>query len=487
MLVSCRRAPLAPPRTITISLPYGPQGVDPHAHDRLSTFAVLSHIYEPLVASDAGMAIVPALASRWESPDPLTWIFHLRDGVTFASGRALTADDVVATLERLRGKEDLQMSGYATDVAIVEAIDPRTIRLRTSQPTATLLSKLRFVLIVPRGFDAAAPPDGTGPYRLAERRDGDRVRLVAREGYWGPRPALAEVVFRERGPREAIADFVSGDSQLVQSTPKELATAVPGVRDGQLVRQSSLFVKYLGFDLADPDVGGAKNPFRDVRIRRAIHLAIDRSRLVKELSTFAVPASQPVPPFVVGFNPALAEPTRDLAEARRLLAEAGHPDGLDVTLTTSTRFSDAAQAVANLLAGAGIRVRVEALPLSEYDERIEQRNVSMFLAQFGCLSGEAGEVLEKGIHTPDPARHIGTMNYGRYSNPALDQKIEAAAKVPSLVDRRDALQHLIAEIMKELVWVPLYNDQDVFAIRKPYVWKPRNDGLVLAWEIGIER
>lgn len=190
-------------------------------------------------------------------------------------------------------------------MATVEALSRSAVRIRTSRPTGTLLSKLRFVLIVPRGFDPAAPPDGTGPYRLAEWKKGERVHLLAREGYWGLRPALTEVVFKERGSKEALRDFLSGASQLVQGSPLDFASALPSGGGGQLVRQSSLFVKYLGFDLADARVEGAKNPFRDVRARRAVHLAIDRTRLVKELSTFAVPAAQPVPPFIVGFNPAL--------------------------------------------------------------------------------------------------------------------------------------------------------------------------------------
>jgi ABC-type transport system substrate-binding protein len=152
----CRKEVVEAPRTVAIAAPYELDTLDPQAEDRLSNFAILFNVYDPLEDTDADMRIRPSLATTWESPDPLTWVFHVRSSVTFHSGRPLRAADVVYSLKRPGREAGLQVSNFTRDIADVEPLDDHTIKLRTAVPTRVLLAKLRHVAIIPEGATAGA-------------------------------------------------------------------------------------------------------------------------------------------------------------------------------------------------------------------------------------------------------------------------------------------------------------------------------------------
>src|SRR5262249_46646185 len=144
------------------------------------SLAISSNFYEPLMTSDPTMTLRPCLAATWETPDPLTWVFHLRHGVRFHSGRPMRAAAVVYSFVRLRENPSLELSIYPADVANVEALDEFTVRVRTLAPVAILLFRLQYISIVPAGSTSdalAAGENGTGPYRLEEWRRHESIRL----------------------------------------------------------------------------------------------------------------------------------------------------------------------------------------------------------------------------------------------------------------------------------------------------------------------
>lgn len=479
-LAGCRGRSAGAGSALTVSVPYEVDRLDPHARNVAGPFAVLSHFYEPLVATDAHLALKPALAVRWDNPDPTTWVFHLRPGVTFASGRALTAADVVFSIERLKGSGTLEMSSYVGNVAKVVARDPRTVEIRTERPSTVLLSELRFVPIVPAGSTQAsleAAVDGTGPYRLQEFRKGVLLRMERREGYWGPPAPLSPVTFLlARFTEQALADLASGSARLVQCNSKRLEQAVAERPEFRMARQSSLFVKYLSlrFDAA---------PFQDPRVRKALHLAIDRTRLVSRLSTYAVPASQPVPPFVFGFNPAITLPPYDPVKARALLREAGVREGLEVTLRTRKLFEETARLLAESLFEVGLTVNVVVLPEQEFYPLVLSGKVPALVSRMGCPTGDAGILLDQAVHTRDDVRHLGLGNDSGYSRPEMDALIEASAGQQDPEERRQTLQQIVSRMMEDLPWLPLYVDDDVYAVHQDLAWQPRYDGYVQAQEI----
>lgn len=488
LTASCRASRRAPD-AIRISVPYQVEELDPHAKNLASAFAILSHFYDPLVGTDATMAIRPALAAHWDNPDGVTWIFHLRTGVRFHSGRALTADDAVYSIERLRKSHTLGMSDYVSSIASARALSPTKLELKTHRPTITLLNHLRFVAIVPKdsGDDLARSEDGTGPYRLASWLKNERVTMVRNEAYWGEPPELSNVEFKlNRSPDKALYDIQTGESQLVQCNPKRHDAALHALPGVSVFRQSNIFVKFLAFDVAHektPFCPEQRNPFRDERVRRAIHLAIDRPRLASRLSAWAVPAWQPVPAFIFGYNPAIGRPMANQEAAKKLLVEAGFPSGFTVTLHARSFFAETAQLAADMLLEIGIKVEVEELGDAAFFDPVKRHERSFLLNRFGCPTGDAGMFFEQVIHSPDVEHHYGGLNDGGISDRALDRQIEENAEMFDGEFRRQSLQQMLAAVTSRALVVPLYVDDDVYALDQRYMWHPRNDSYLFASEI----
>ena len=488
LALACGRSP--GPTSIQISVPHQVTDLDPHAHNQLSSFAIVSQFYDTLVATDENMQIQPSLASRWENPDPSTWIFHLRPNVHFQSGKPFSAEDVVYSLDRLLDSTGLEMTGYLLYIQDVKALDPMTIQIRTTKPLAILLNKLRFISILPKGSaesDIPTRPDGTGPYRVAQWQKGKLLRLTRFDGYWGRRAPIPEVtILLNRKPDDALDDLLSGRSALVQCNSRKLEEAIGTRANFRALHRSSIFTKYLGYDLAreiTPRCAVRPNPFRNLLVRQALDLAIDRSALIAALPYHAVPASQLVPPFIFGFDPRIRTPAPDRARSRDLLRQAGLPDGFRVTLQTRTLLADAGRLVADQLRTVGIPLDLEVLNDSDYFARMEARDTTLHLSRFGCLTGDLSDILDNVLHSLDPPRHFGIHNYEGYDSPEVDREIEASAEKQSVNARRDALQQIEDRLMNDLVWIPLFVDQDDFAIERGLDWQPRNDGIILASEI----
>ena len=484
---SCAKRPS--PEALTIALPSEVTTLDPHAPFTLSNLAILFNSYETLVATDAEMRLSPALAESWENPDLSTWIFHLRPNVRFHGGKPLEARDVVYSFQRLLSRRDLGMSGYLIYIRSVEAIDPATIRIRTNRPLAVLLSKMTGVAIVPDGSTderLAAGEDGTGPYRVA-RFAPDAITFERDDRYWGERPAFRRVTYRLGvDPSAALRMIDRRTAGLVRCDSRQAAALAQRGRAFRMVRQPDLFLKHLAYELgkaSTPGVSTPTNPFRDIRVRRALDLAIDREALVRDLPFPAVPASQLAPPFVFGFDPAIGRPRPDPAQARRLLAEAGYPGGFEVRFDVRRPFEPAARIVSRQLAAIGVRTVLTAYTDREFSTLALLGAKTLILDRFGCTTGDISDMLDNVIHSADAEHHFGIFNTVGYTNPGIDRRIEESAAITNTAARRSALQRIVGEVMDDLVVIPLYVDEDDYAVDRSLTWRPRNDGMVLAAEI----
>lgn len=482
----CRRVPA--PASIAISIPYQVETLDPHAKDRLGNAMISSHFYEPLVTLDSEMTVQARLAERWETPDPSTWLLHLRPGVRFHDGHPLTAEDVAYTFDRLRRDSALECGLYTAQITSVKALSEMEVEMKTARPMAFLLNKLSKVFIVPRGSGAslATRPNGTGPYRFAGREPG-RIRMTANPDSWQPSPVVTEVTFLlERGAVEAATDVAKGRAAFAQCSARDAVRILEGRPDVRILRRSEIFVKMLGFDLKNavtPYVPGRRNPFRNAAVREAISLAVDPQELVAALPASAVAERELVPPSIFGYDPSLPEKAHDRDRARRLLSESGLAGGFDVTLHTRDRFMDAARLVARQLALVGIRVTVEELSDEQFFGRASRQELSFFLISFGCASGDISDLFDSAFHTVDAERRYGTSNFGGFSDPDLDQAIEKSAEIPSPSDRREALQAIVRRVTAAHLLVPLYVDEGVCAIVRPFAYHPRANNYILANEI----
>lgn len=491
LFCACRNE-VQKPDFISISVPYELDSLDPHAKAWLSSSAILSNFYEPLVFTDADLKIQPCLAQRWENPDVYTWLFHLQPSVQFHDGRTMRSDDVVYSYQRLMKSKDLEISSYLTDVTEVDAVDSLTVMIRTGSPLAILLNKLSNVLIIPRGStsqDLAERVDGTGPFRLETWSRGHMIRMVRNEDYWRKEPELKTVEYLlNRSPAQVVDDLKDGKCQLGQYDSKKFEAVVSGLKRYQVLRQDNFFLKYLSYDVSrdiTPYCKERSNPFKNPLVRKAIHVGISRERLVDDLPTYAVPASQPVPAFVFGFNPAISLPQVDPAEARRLLAEAGYPNGFDVTLHERLILQNTGLLLKEQLKVIGVRVDLKAMPDLEFFHALDAGDFTFFLSRVGATVGDACDVFEPQLHSRDASKHYGIRNYVGYVNADVDRAIEESAKILKPEERNTVLQKIMSTLMVDLPWIPLYIDQDVYALDRQFTWTPRPDSYVLAYTIGV--
>lgn len=474
------------PDTLVVPVPFDLETLDPHARDRVGAFGLTVHFYETLVASDAEMRIVPSLALRWNNPDDRTWVFDLRPDARFHDGSPVEAEDVAYSFERLRREPGLEIGVYTAGIESVRATGPRAVEIRTARPVAGLLNKLLSIAIVKRGSTPealAAAENGSGPFRLSAWRRGETVEME-RIGEMPP-TAFRRVVFRLRRPEaQALEELRAAAAGLAPVSSAAAVGAVEG--DLRLEQRPGVFVVYLGFDLRQPRADGGPNPFLALEVRQAVSAAIDRSRL----RAFGLPAGQVLPPFLLGHDPGLATPPVDEARARALLARAGYPRGLVVTLHARQALAEAVPALVEMLGRAGLEVRPEILPDEEFFARASDPaggGLTFFLSRYGCSTGDPADVLEAGLHSRDPARRFGVANVGRYADPALDQAIEESTAELAPLRRRDLLRRVMGRLAADLPWVPLYFKSNAYAVRGDVRWTPRADGNLLAWEASRSR
>lgn len=454
-----------------------PTTLDPHQDSEFVSFAIASHVFEGLTRLDGDLVVQPALAERWVCPDSRRWQFVLRSGVRFHDGRPLTVEDVVASLERARTHPRSDWTSYLVSVERVHAIDASTVEVVTHQPYSLLLQKLAYILIVPRDAPPRIEhPIGTGPYRLVSSPRRAVIVLHAFEGYWGPPPSEPVVHFEVEPSLARVLQAPAADrADIVQALGPEDAALIQRTPGYTLATGAGVTTDYLQLRVSQP-------PFSDLRARRAVHLGLDREALVRDvLGGRGRAANQLVGPAVFGHDPSLPRVDQDLAGARRLLAEAGYPDGLDLDL--EYRQGRRVDALVEQLARIGIRARPRPQVFAQLSARMARNEVALYYGGAMAGTGDASDLLDSLVHSPRPDRSLGESNTNGYRNDRLDALIESAAGESAMRQRRVTLQQCQRLVMEDLPLVPLLVPEDVYAVREGIEWQPRLDGRVLGVEV----
>ncbi len=426
--------------------------LDPHFFHLTSNTEIHKGIYSGLVTQDADMKVVPDLAASWRTIDDTHWEFKLRPGVTFHDGTPLTADDVVFTYTRARDVPNSPGSflQYLKNVKATTAVDPLTLVVETNGPDPILLNELQNVWIVSRKIgEGATSADynsrkvalGTGPYRVVDWVLGDRLVLKRFDNYYGPKPDWETVTYKPLANDAArTAALLSGDVDMIASVPGndlENVRANPKFTVSTMQSNRCFFWAVDGDRDVTPsvtDLDGkpmTKNPLKDVRVRRALSKALDRAALVSRvMQGQGVPASQFMPDGVPGISATLKPEAFDLEGAKKLLAEAGYPNGFSLIVSSSNDryINDAAmtQAVGQMWSRLGLKITVNTLPKAVYFSRANKLEFSVLLGGNSTDTSEPLSQLAYLLGTFDAAKGIGNGNWGRYSNPKLDQLIVAA-------------------------------------------------------------
>jgi peptide/nickel transport system substrate-binding protein len=492
---------------LRIGLKTEPSALDPQYHNLGPNNQIASHLFDPLVAKDAQQKPIPALALSWTTVGETVWEFKLRPGVTFSDGSPFTAQDVVFTFERA-SKVPNSPSPFTLitrQMTKLEIVDPLTLRISTASPAPLLPLDLSGLPILSRTAAAGAAPEGkttaelnrgeglvgTGPFKFVEWKRGSELVLARNDTYWGPKPAWEKVTFRPlTNAASRVAALLAGDVDLIEDPPTADLPKLKRDPKLSLIEAVSSRVIYLALDqFAEPSPGipdaGGKNPLKDKRVRQALSQAIDRKAIVdKIMEGVALPAGDflPAPAFGTAKD---TQPDRfDAAAARALLAEAGYPAGFSITLgTPNGRYINdlkVAQAVASMWSRIGVKTEVEATAPPVFFKNRDEFKYSSYLAGWGSDSGEMSNPLRALAATPSREKGMGGTNRGRYSNPAMDGKLEEAMRTVDDAKREALLQEASRLVIADYGVLPLHFELSVWAMRRDLTYAGRADQATLA-------
>jgi peptide/nickel transport system substrate-binding protein len=473
--------------------------LDPLYSDLGSDVATAENMFESMIHFDSKLRIHAALATEWKLIDPLTWEIKLRPGVTFHNGSPLTATDVAYSLNRARNIPNSPgpLASFVRPVKEAEIVDNLTLRIHTVTPTPLLMDMIGRIFVIPASlgpsvtnedFNSGRAMIGTGPYRFKSSAPGDNVVWTANPNYWGGKPEFDTVTVKFlANPAARSAALLSGSVDVIEQIPPSDIGIFKNRNDVTLFDAVSTRVVYVGMDqgrddspfITDKDGKPMTvNPLKDPRVRMALSKMINRPAIVERVLSGAGEATgQIVPDGMGGHDPALLPVTLDLAGAKRLLTEAGYPDGFGLTLHSSNnRFpndSQLAQALGQMFSRGGMRVNgVEVLPYNVYATAATQRKYSLFIFSYGSIGSSALNGLSGVLATYDAAKGTGSLNRARYSNTAFDETLRRASAEFDEAKRGTLLAEATKIAMEDAAILPLYWQKLYWAARKGFVVDP---------------
>ena len=487
----------APAQNLTLGTKLELNTLDPHFFAAFPTNSSMQYFFDKLVEYGDQLEIVPALATSWKLVDSLTWEFKLRKGVAFHDGLPFTADDVIFSLERIPNVPNSPNSfaQFTRGIESARKMDDLTLIVKTKAPNPQLLSDFANIFIVSSkaakgastaDFNSGKAVVGTGPYKLVEWVNADKLVVERNDKYWGAKPAWARVTEKviAKDPTR-LAALLAGQVDAIDAVP--IADLERLKKEGRfaLFRGPAALVHYVALDSARDDSPFVtakdgkplgKNPLKDPRVRKALSLAINRDVIAKRvMEASAVPASQMMPGQFPTASRSLKPDPFDVAKARALLAEAGWGEGFRIVLhATSDRYpndSSVAQVIAQMWTRIGLKVEVEALPGAVFFTRASKQDFSAFAAQYGAE--DSMNSLRALVATYDTTKGYGTANRTRYSNPVVDSLLTESLATMDDELRQQKLERAINFAMADQPLIPVFHPIFDFASKKGLVVTPR--------------
>jgi len=462
--------------------------LDPHSQNEGPTNAMNGMIYESLVSRDADLALQPELAESWESSAD-GWTFKLRKGVKFHDGADFTAEDVVFSFARAN-EESSDFKEQATNVASVEVIDDHTVKLRTDGPNPILPNQMTSIYMVDKGWaeannvvkpqDFAAKDEtyavrnanGTGPFKLVSRAPDELTVLDRNPDWWGEGQFPGNIDRIEYRPianaATRVAALLSGEVDFVLDPPLQDLKRIEGAAGLKVTTVAQIRSIFFGLDqgvdeLRTSDVKG-KNPFKDVRVREAFNLAVDKEaikRVVMEGLSF--PTGIITPPGVLGNTPDNDTPYGfDVEKAKSLLADAGYPNGFSIQLDCpNNRYNNdekICQAAVAMLAKIGVKVNLDAIPKAQHFPKIQNRTSDFYMLGWGVPTLDSHYVFQYLLEGE------GSWNATGYSNPRVNEITQVIATETDLAKRTAMIDEAWDIVKAEMPYVPIHHQVIAWAM-----------------------
>ncbi len=472
-----------------------PQTMDPHSQNESMTNMMNGQVYEKLVARDRSLNIVPALATEWQQTGPLAWRFKLRPNVKFHDGSALTADDVVYSINRAKELSS-QVNVYANAVGTPRAVDPMTVEFTLDKVNPIFLQHMDALWIMSKSWSekhkvlkpldfknkeesfASFNANGTGPFMLVSRAPGIKTVYKRNPAWWGKAEGnVDEIVYTPIGnDATRLAALVSGEIDFVldpapRDVPRLRTTSGVKIIDGPENR-----VVFIGMDqgrdkLLYGNVPGDKNPFKDVRVRRALYQAIDIETMkTKLMNGQSFPTGGITPSSLASYGDAQVE-TRmpfDLEKAKALMAEAGYPNGFEVTLDCpNNRYINDEEiciTLASMWAKLNVKVRVNAMPRATYFAKLDKLDTSMYMLGWGGAVTDAETTMTPVLRNRGE-KGVGYYNYGDSKNDKFDELAAKSSVEADPAKRKDLVIAALREYTSQAHILPLHRQVIPWAAR----------------------
>lgn len=462
--------------------------LDPYSYGDSYTINFLNHIYEGLVRYNRDLQIEPALAESWEIVSPATWRFKLREGVTFHNGNPFTAEDVLASLQRV-SDETSPLKGNLPAYKSAEVVDEYTIDIELTGPYPLLLNDLTNIHIFDKEWlvanNAEKPTDvsagvegyatfnanGTGPFILESRTPEAQTILTVNAGWWDePQHNLTRIEFQPvSSAATRVAALLSGEVDFVDSAPVQDLPRLQAATNLNVLERTDLRTVMLGFNRREELVAGGKNPMNDLRVRQAMQMAMDMELIHdKVMRGKSRNAGTLVAPAIPGYSEALDTVVPvDVDKAKALLAEAGYPDGFefDFVCTNESYVNEEqfCQAIASMWSRIGLKPRLDIGPTAKQTPKRANGQADVYTIGWATLPMlDTYSILIQMLHSKEG--NAGVFNWGGWSYPEID-KLTDAAGVELDRETRLAMETEALKIARdEIVMMPLHQQPMAWAV-----------------------
>ena len=489
-------------------------GLDPQSN---TTFQIgtLGNIYDPLIGRDNGLNLEPALATSWKRLSQTKWEFELRKGVKFHNGEDFTAEDVVFTIKR---GLNASIEATAKRIKEVKIINPHKIVIETKESFALLPSALTTVLIMDKGWTiknkagdysvgnekliTATQANGTGLFKLKHRQPGVKTEFTRWKGHWDKsvKTNIDRIVFTPiQQSATRVAALLSGVIDFAYPIPVQDKERVNNAKNVHILAGPETRTIFLGMDqwrdeLVGSDVKG-KNPFKDKRVRQAFAHAIDTQLITKKVMRGAAyPTGVIVGRFAGYPGKDLAKPyAYDIKKSRKLLAEAGYPNGFKVVLDCpNNRYVNdekICQSVVSMLGKVGVKVDLNAQPKAQFFKKVLSSggfNTSFYLLGLSPGTLNTLSTAEYAVACRDVNPGLGTTNLGNYCNLENNKLLVQANKELDAKKRDELIRQVFKNTKNDVGYLPLHDQALSWGVNDNFVVKQRADN-VFVWKNVVKK
>ena len=477
--------------------------LDPHSQNHATTNAILGHAYEGLTRYSASYEVEPSLATKWTTISPTQVRFELRKGVKFHDGTPFTADDVVFSFGRIKQPQGT-MAIYVTGIAEIKKIDDHTVDFVLSAPNPILLRNIIDFRIMSKAWSeknktanvqdyknkednfASRNVMGTGPYKITGWMPDQKITMTINKDWWDKHPGnVDEVVYTPiKSDPTRVAALIAGDVDMLTDLPTQDVARLRGdaklkILDGAEVRTMFFALDMHSDELKYSSVKG-KNPFKDKRVREALSIAIDREAIKRNtMRGLSIPAGIIVAPGVNGHGndidtPAKADPER----AKKLLAEAGYPDGFEFQLNCpNNRYvndEEICQTALSMWARIGVKARLASEGMATFIQKVQNFDTSAYLLGWGVATYDAQYSLQSLVRTRTTGAD-GNFNFGRASDPQVDKAVDAMKTEVDITKRNALIREALLRTRDEVLVIPLHHQMRPWAMKQGVTTVHRSD------------